>query len=105
MLLCHRSAMKNALNLDLEKLLAQAFHRAEWAEAVVRRYHAAPKLISRNLCEIFQCHRQPNQTPLTHLFHLKQVTQLHPLNSKTSVKSVKPFQNQGFSPVSGAGLA
>ena len=45
MLLCHRSAMKNALNLDLEKLLAQAFHRAEWAEAVVRRYHAAlPKL-------------------------------------------------------------
>jgi hypothetical protein len=37
--------MKKALNLDLEKLQAQAFHRAEWAEAVVRRYHAAlPKL-------------------------------------------------------------
>ena len=39
MILRRRSAMKNALNLDLKKLQAQAFHRAEWAEEAVRRYH------------------------------------------------------------------
>jgi hypothetical protein len=33
--------MKNALELDLEKLNARAFDRAEWAEEVLRRYHAA----------------------------------------------------------------
>jgi hypothetical protein len=32
--------MKNALDLDLEKLKARAFDRAEWAEGVLRRYHA-----------------------------------------------------------------
>jgi hypothetical protein len=37
--------MTNALDLDLKKLKARAFDRAEWAEGVVRRYHAAtPKL-------------------------------------------------------------
>ncbi len=30
-----------ALNLDLKKLEARAFDRAEWAEEVLRRYHAA----------------------------------------------------------------
>jgi len=34
--------MKTALDLDLEKLKARAFDRAEWAEDVLRRYHAAP---------------------------------------------------------------
>jgi hypothetical protein len=33
--------MTTALNLDLKKLNARAFDRAEWAEAVLRRYHAA----------------------------------------------------------------
>jgi hypothetical protein len=32
--------MKNALDLDLEKLKARAFDRAEWAADVLRRYHA-----------------------------------------------------------------
>ena len=37
--------MTTALDLDLEKLKARAFDRAEWAEEVLRRYHAAvPKL-------------------------------------------------------------
>jgi len=37
--------MTKALDLDLVKLQARAFDRAEWAEAVLRRYHAAvPKL-------------------------------------------------------------
>jgi hypothetical protein len=37
--------MTTALDLDLQKLEAQAFHRAEWAEDALRRYHAAlPKL-------------------------------------------------------------
>jgi hypothetical protein len=37
--------MTTALDLDLEKLKARAFERAEWAEEVLRRYHAAvPKL-------------------------------------------------------------
>ena len=37
--------MATALEIDLKKLQAQAFHRAEWAEPAVRRYHAAlPKL-------------------------------------------------------------
>ena len=37
--------MTNALDLDLEKLKARAFDRAEWAEEVLRRYHvAAPNL-------------------------------------------------------------
>ena len=40
-------AMATALELDLKKLQAQAFHRAEWAEAAVQRYHALlPKLKS-----------------------------------------------------------
>ncbi|MGP8199675.1 MAG: hypothetical protein ACLQU4_09260 [Limisphaerales bacterium] len=33
--------MKKALELDLEKLKARAFDRAEWAEEILRRYHAA----------------------------------------------------------------
>jgi hypothetical protein len=32
--------MTNALALDLEKLQARAFDRAEWAEDVLRHYHA-----------------------------------------------------------------
>jgi hypothetical protein len=30
-----------ALDLDLKKLKARAYHRAEWAEEVLRRYHSA----------------------------------------------------------------
>ena len=38
----------NALDLDLKKLKARAFDRAEWAEEVLRRYHAAtPNLDGR----------------------------------------------------------
>ncbi|MGO8696121.1 MAG: hypothetical protein ACLQVY_00145 [Limisphaerales bacterium] len=33
--------MTKALDLDLKKLKARAFDRAEWAEGVLRRYHAA----------------------------------------------------------------
>ena len=33
--------MTKALDLDLKKLNARAFDRAEWAEGVLRRYHAA----------------------------------------------------------------
>lgn len=37
--------MTQAHDLDLQKLKARAFDRAEWAEEVIRRYHAAlPKL-------------------------------------------------------------
>ena len=37
--------MTKALELDLAKLQARAFDRADWAEEVLRRYHeAAPKL-------------------------------------------------------------
>jgi hypothetical protein len=37
--------MTNALELDLEKLKARAFDRAEWADPALRRYHAvAPNL-------------------------------------------------------------
>ncbi len=37
--------MPKALDLDLKKLQARAFDRADWAEEVLRRYHAAtPKL-------------------------------------------------------------
>src|ERR1017187_240428 len=32
-----------ALDLDLEKLRARAFDRADWAEGVLRRYHAATR--------------------------------------------------------------
>ena len=33
--------MTKALDLDLKKLKARAYHRAEWAEEVLRRYHSA----------------------------------------------------------------
>jgi hypothetical protein len=33
--------MPTALALDLKKLQARAFDRAEWAEEAIRRYHAA----------------------------------------------------------------
>ena len=33
--------MTTALDLDLKKLKARAFDRAEWAEGVFRNYHAA----------------------------------------------------------------
>jgi hypothetical protein len=36
--------MSKAFNNDLKKLQARAFDRAEWAEDVLRRYHAAPDL-------------------------------------------------------------
>ena len=32
--------MTKALDLNLKKLKARAFHRAEWAEEILRRYHA-----------------------------------------------------------------
>ncbi len=32
--------MSNALQLDLKKIEARAFHRLEWAEPALRRYHA-----------------------------------------------------------------
>jgi len=35
--------MTKALNLDLKKLKARAYDRAEWAEKVLRRYHAATR--------------------------------------------------------------
>jgi hypothetical protein len=37
----HRSAMTKALTLDLKKLKARAFDRAEWAGETLQRYHAA----------------------------------------------------------------
>ena len=37
----HRKTVATALELDLKKLEARAFDRAEWAEEVLRRYHAA----------------------------------------------------------------
>jgi hypothetical protein len=37
----HIRTMTTALDLDLKKLKARAFDRAEWAEEVLRRYHAA----------------------------------------------------------------
>jgi hypothetical protein len=33
--------MKSPLALDLERLKSRAYHRAEWAEEALRRYHAA----------------------------------------------------------------
>ena len=36
----HRSAMTKALALDLKRIRAQAFDRADWAEQAVRHYHA-----------------------------------------------------------------
>jgi hypothetical protein len=33
--------MTTALDLDLKKLRARAFDSAEWAEGVLRNYHAA----------------------------------------------------------------
>ena len=35
--------MTKALALDLKRLKARAFYRAEWAEEVLRRYHAATR--------------------------------------------------------------
>jgi hypothetical protein len=35
--------MTKALDLDLKKLKARAYDRAEWAEEVLRRYHAATR--------------------------------------------------------------
>jgi len=35
----------NSLDRDLAKLKTRAFHRAEWAEDVLRQYHAMPKTV------------------------------------------------------------
>ena len=35
--------MKSQLALDLERLKSRAYHRAEWADGALRRYHAARK--------------------------------------------------------------
>jgi hypothetical protein len=43
--------MKNALDLDLEKLKARAFDRAEWAEDVLRRYHVATLNLSEEVAQ------------------------------------------------------
>ncbi len=37
------SPMKSQLALDLERLKSRAYHRAEWADGALRRYHAARK--------------------------------------------------------------
>src|SRR6266403_720659 len=36
-----RRTMTKPLDLDLKKLKARAFYRADWAEGVLRRYHVA----------------------------------------------------------------
>jgi hypothetical protein len=42
-----------ALDLDLKKLKARAYHRAEWAEETLRRYHSAiPNLSSANVRQL-----------------------------------------------------
>jgi hypothetical protein len=50
--------MKNALDLDLEKLKARAFDRAEWAEEVLRRYHAptlnVSELVAQQLRSLYK---------------------------------------------------
>jgi len=46
--------MTNALDLDLEKLKARAFDRAEWAEPVLRRYHAATSKLSAAIAQQLQ---------------------------------------------------
>jgi hypothetical protein len=50
--------MITALDLDLKKLEARAFDRAEWAGEALRRYHAAkPKLdaaVVQSLCGLYQ---------------------------------------------------
>jgi len=49
--------MTKALDLDLKRLNARAFDRAEWAEGVLRRYHAAtPNLngvVAQQLCALY----------------------------------------------------
>ena len=40
--------MKSPLTLDLERLKSRAYHRAEWADGALRRYHAARLKIERD---------------------------------------------------------
>jgi hypothetical protein len=51
--------MANALDIDLEKLKARAYDIADWAEGVLRRYHAmTPKvngLIAQHLRTVHDC--------------------------------------------------
>ena len=50
--------MTEALDLDLKKLQARAFDRAEWAEEAIRRYHAA--ILNLNAAAV---------QPLSRLYH------------------------------------
>jgi hypothetical protein len=49
--------MANALDIDLKRLNARAFDRAEWAEGVLRRYHAATLnlngIVAQQLCALY----------------------------------------------------
>jgi hypothetical protein len=48
--------MTTALDLDLNKLRARAFDRAEWAEQVLRRYHAAAPTLDSVVAHQLQAH-------------------------------------------------
>ena len=53
-----RETVTKALDLDLKKLNARAFDRAEWAEGVLRRYHAATRnpdaVVAQQLRTLYQ---------------------------------------------------
>jgi hypothetical protein len=47
----HGTSMANAFDIDLKKLKARAFERAEWAEGVLRRYHVASPNLSEAVAQ------------------------------------------------------
>src|SRR5581483_8554890 len=43
--------MTTAINLDIKRLKARAFDRAEWAEEALQRYHAAVAMLDARMVE------------------------------------------------------
>jgi len=55
--ICYKKTMNAGLRADLKRLEAQAFHRAEWGRALVRKFHALPA----------KCRRHPDYRRLAQL--------------------------------------
>jgi hypothetical protein len=52
-MLADKEVMSKALDIDLQKLKARAFDRAEWAEDVLRRYHGLNEAAARQVRTLY----------------------------------------------------
>jgi hypothetical protein len=82
--------MTKALDLDLRKLKARAFDRAEWAEDALRRYHAVILILDDAVAQLLR------RLPAPHLM-VASATRTAPVSdAAVAIKSVEAITDKVF---------